>query len=323
MIMTKVPAYLERYAELYQTNPREANLAWFKEAKYGLFLHYGLFSLLGADSRKDEKIMEWVQYNRRIPVSEYAKLKEQFTAEQFDADSIAAFAKECGMSYINLTTRHHESFCLFETQLTDFNSLNSPAKRDLVKELADACERHKLGFFLYYSHGRDWKHPHAPNNNLWGSAARPAYMPDELTYKYGEESQLSIYVDFMKAQITELLVQYPTAAGIWLDGIGVLKTGDFTQFKCEELYAHIRETSSHALISYKQGLLGTEDFFAPEHHIEKLSQENQTENKIVEVCTTMIKNPVSWGYKAEAEHLTEEEVWDKLLAARAKTTTCF
>jgi alpha-L-fucosidase len=331
MNMPSMPAYLQEYSELYKKNPREANLAWFRNAKYGLFLHYGLFSILGEESREEEKIMEWVQHQRQIPVHEYAKLKDRFTAASFNADAIAAFAKECGMRYINMTTRHHDSFCLFETKQTDFNSLNSPAGRDLVKELAEACEKHELGFFLYYSHGRDWRHPHAPNNDQWGSAARPAYDPPEPTYAYGEEHDLDIYLDFMRAQVTELLVQYPTAAGIWLDGIGVLMTGDYTKFKCEELYAMIRDISPHALVSYKQGLLGTEDFFAPEHKMPKKSSDEgeayqqgqnrlgkiaEQKEKIVEVCTTMIKNPVSWGYKAKAEHLTEDEVWNKWVEAQ-------
>jgi alpha-L-fucosidase len=126
-------------------------------------------------------------------------------------------------------------------------------------------------------------------------------------------------------------MQYPTAAGIWLDGIGVLLSGDQTKFRCEELYALIRELSPHALVSYKQGLLGTEDFFAPEHKVPKKSDDGGEEHqkqvsrlgqiaahqeKLVEVCTTMIKNPVSWGYRPGAEHLTEEEVWDKLQQAR-------
>lgn len=327
MTNTVRPAYLDNYKELYESNPREANLAWFRQARYGLFLHYGLYSIMGEEYAANEKVAEWSQFNRKIPVAEYALLKERFTAEHFDAEYIASFAKRCGMQYINLTTRHHESFCLFETKQTDFNSLNSPAGRDLVKELAEACERHKLGFFLYYSHGRDWKHPHAPNLDEWGGAARPLYDVPEPSYKYGAENNLDIYLDFMKAQVTELLTQYPTAAGIWLDGIALPLSGDSQKFKCDELYALIRSLSPHALISYKQGLLGTEDFFAPEHKVptrvdddgedyqknaSRLGKIAEHREKIIEVCTTMIKDPVSWGYRPGAVHLTEDEVWAKL-----------
>lgn len=324
--MSKMPNYLKDYADLYEKDPRKANLEWFRNAKYGLFLHYGLFSLLGVRGDKEDKISEWVQYNKVIPVSEYAKLKDQFTAKNFDAEAIAVFAKECGMKYINLTTRHHDSFCLFETKETDFNSLHSPAKRDLIKELAEACEKHELGFFLYYSHGRDWKHPHAPNNDEWGGAARPNYDPLEPSYKYGEEHDLNIYLDFMKKQVTELLNQYPTAAGIWLDGIGVPMSGDYQKFKCQELYDLIKRESPHALVSYKQGLLGTEDFFSVEHKLPKKGDAGEDyqkgqdrvgkvydhKEKPIEMCTTMIKKPTSWGYRKGALHLNEEEVWEKL-----------
>ncbi|MBT4821816.1 MAG: alpha-L-fucosidase precursor, partial [Lentisphaerae bacterium] len=155
-----IPSYLQGYEEIYKDDPRAAATQWFRDAKYGLFLHYGLYSLVGRH--------EWVQLKEQIPVAEYAKLKDQFTADKFDAMYIAEFAKDCGMKYVNITTRHHDSFCLFNTAETDFNSATSPAKRDLVGELAVACETHGIGLCLYYSHGRDWKHPHAPNNDQWG-----------------------------------------------------------------------------------------------------------------------------------------------------------
>lgn len=309
--MRKVPNYLKEHKELYRKDSRTANKKWFRNANYGLFLHYGLYSLLGRH--------EWVQYKEKIPVAEYARLKEQFTAENFDADYIASFAKDCGMNYINITTRHHDSFCIWDTDQTDFNSVNSPANRDLVAELAEACEKHNLGLFLYYSHGRDWRHPHAPNNDEWGGSARPEYDPPEPSYKYGQEHDLEIYLDFMNKQITELLTNYPTIAGIWLDGIATPLSGDYTKFKCQQLYDYIRKTHSHALISYKQGLLGTEDFFAPEHgipddpddqwHMGKIGEEP---DKLIEICTTMIENPVSWGYTRNASHKTAAQVWQQL-----------
>src|SRR5690554_3975979 len=97
------PSYLQQEAALYAKDPRQANMKWFKEAKYGLFLHYGLYSLI--ENKEKAKIQEWVQLNEQIPVAAYAKWAEQFTAEHFDAEAIAAFAVECGMKYINITTR--------------------------------------------------------------------------------------------------------------------------------------------------------------------------------------------------------------------------
>ncbi len=305
------PAYLRAYSEIYRTDPREAARQWFKEARYGLFLHYGLYSLLGRH--------EWVQLRERIPVAEYAKLKERFTAERFDAMLIAEFAKECGMRYVNITTRHHDGFCLFNSRHWDFNSANSPARRDLVGELAVACETHGLGLCLYYSHGRDWKHPHAPNNDRWGGSARPQYEPAESAYAYGDAHNLERYLEFMTGQIEELLTGYGPVAAIWLDGIAVPLSGDQEAFACQELYDRIHQLQPQVLVSYKQGLLGTEDFFAPEHRIpgadEKPNRRGKLgdrEGKLVEICTTMA--PGSWGYNAAlaGKHLGEDEVVDKV-----------
>ena len=301
--MSNVPNYLkEYYADLYAQNPRVAAIQWFNDARYGLFLHYGLYSLLGR--------REWVQLRELIPVSEYEKLANDFTAENFDAERIAKFAVDCGITYINLTTKHHDSFCLFDTQETDFNSMNTPARRDLVGELARACDKYELGLCLYYSHGRDWKHPHAPNNDEWGGHARPEYDPPEPSYATGSEHNLQIYLDFVQAQITELLSNYGPIAAIWLDGIMTPLSGDWLKFRCQELYDHIHSLQPQVLVSYKQGLLGTEDFYAPEHRaIEKI-------DKPMEVCTTM---GGGWGHFAErVDYKDEAGVWDTLSATRKR-----
>ena len=128
-----MPAYLKGYETLYRSDPRAAARQWFREAKFGLFLHYGLYSLEGRH--------EWLQYREKIPVAKYAKLKDRFTAEKFNADVVTDLAVAAGMRYVNITTRHHDSFCLFATNQSDFNSVNSPARRDLICELAEACAR--------------------------------------------------------------------------------------------------------------------------------------------------------------------------------------
>ena len=303
--MSSAPSYLAGYQELYRESPRRAASRWFAEARYGLFLHYGLYSLLERH--------EWVQCREKIPVAEYAKLAEKFSAAKFDAEFIASFAADCGMKYVNITTRHHDSFCLFESRATDFHSVNTPCGRDLVGELAAACDRHGLGFCLYYSHGRDWRHPHAPNNDEWGGSARPEYDPPEPSYAYGEEHDLDQYLEFMSQQIAELLDNYGPIAAIWLDGIMTPFSGDFAKFRCQELYDLIHARQPQVLLSYKQGLLGTEDFFAPEH-----KPTPRFDGKPVEVCTTMC--PGSWGYFGEkaGQHRSADDVWAALEDARAK-----
>jgi alpha-L-fucosidase len=311
-----IPSYLKGYEALYRSDPRAAARQWFREAKFGLFIHYGLYSLEGRH--------EWLQLREKIPVAQYARLKDRFTAAKFDANTITDLALAARMRYVNLTTRHHDSFCLFATKQTDFNSVNSPAKRDLVGELAEACRKKGLGLCLYYSHGRDWRHPHAPNNDRWGGNARPAYDPPEPSYATGTEHHLERYLDFMTAQITELLTNYGPIAAIWLDGIATplsdktkqpfpkppRQPDNAPEFRCQELYDRIHGLQPQVLISYKQGLLDSEDFFAPEHKAVGIPG-----GKPTEICSTLQEG--SWGYNEQKRHLTTEEAWAKLVAARA------
>ncbi|UMB53757.1 alpha-L-fucosidase [Lutibacter sp. A64] len=296
IIGNSIPPYLKDYEDLYNQDPRKAAVEWFKEARYGMFIHYGLYSLLGRH--------EWVMHNEKIHVAEYAKLKDKFTAEKFDADFITDLALEAGMKYINLTTRHHDSFCLWDTKFTDFNSVNSPAKRDLVAELSEQCNKKGLAFFLYYSHGRDWRHPHAPNNDKWKGAARPDYETKEPFYKYGEEHDLNIYLEFMSNQVNELLENYDNIAGIWLDGFATPASGDRSLFKCQDLYDLIHSKQPQTLVSYKQGMLGTEDFLAPERKYKK----GQKIEKPLEICDHLQRK--GWGYLSseDGNHKSKEEV---------------
>jgi len=297
--MTPVPSYLRGYEDLYAADPRAAAAEWFGNAKYGLFLHYGLYSILGRH--------EWVQYREKIPVAEYAKLIEQFTAAHFDAGAIADLAVEAGMRYVNITTRHHDSFCLFETDQTDFHSVAAPAGRDLVGELADACRTRSLGLCLYYSHGRDWRHPHAPNNDAYGGAARPEYDSPDPAYATGEDHDLQVYVDFMAAQITELLTGYGPIAGIWLDGIATPRNGDAEAFHCQQLYDLIHGLQPQVLVSYKDGLTGTEDYYAPELGWDFARPDD--DDRPWEVCGCLSGG---WGYTAGTPHKDADDVWQLL-----------
>jgi alpha-L-fucosidase len=295
-----VPSYLRSHASLYAKDPRAAALAWFREARFGMFIHYGLYSLEGRH--------EWLQLREKIPVADYAKLKERFTAAKFDADAITDLALAAQMRYINLTTRHHDSFCLFRTKQTEFQSLNSPAKRDLVGELAAACAKKGLGLCLYYSHGRDWRHPHAPNNDQWGGQARPQYNPAEPTYATGAAHSLQKYLDFMTAQITELLTQYGPIAAIWLDGIAVpaSRKERLAEWRLPELYAHIHSLQPQVLVSYKQGIIGKEDFLAPERTF------SAKPDRPLELCDTL--QPQGWGYMKvdDGHHKTPDQVMTML-----------
>ncbi|MFP4367770.1 MAG: alpha-L-fucosidase [Bacteroidales bacterium] len=313
-LQSQVPEYLQNYKDYYKKNPREANIRWFKDARFGMFIHYGLYSQLGKG--------EWVQLRDTIPVDEYAKLKDSFTAAGFDANFIVQLAKNAGMKYITITSKHHDGFCLFKTNETDFNSVNSPAGRDLMAELAKACEKEGIGLFLYYSYAADWKHPWFYAREDGWSNARPPYKLKPNEYKYEKPEDFKKYVDYVHAQLKELLTQYPTIAGIWFDPImGYYANPDV--FPMEETYRLIRRLSPHALISFKQGANGDEDFMAPErgggarvgsqYPVAQRAYE-LNKNKPKEVCNTMQPHLPgagnNWGYNKahDGHHLKVEDV---------------
>ncbi len=321
-----VPSYLKGYEQLYAENPRKAALAWFKDAKFGLFMHFGLYSLLERG--------EWVMYHEAIPVEKYEKLKDRFRAEKFDADFITDLALDAGMKYVNLTSRHHESFCLFDSKVSDYNCVKAPCARDLVGELAEQCQKKGLGLFLYYSYALDWWHPYFYPRK-YNPIARPPYKKPEPRYKFRKDEDFKHYIDFVHAQLRELLTSYGPLAGIWFDPImGYYARPDL--FPIHETYAMIRKLQPQVLISFKQGATGDEDFAAPERKGHSLAERvkqrgfgkknveiarkawESNKNKHNEICDTLQGR--RWGYaKAQdGKHRKPEHVLKMLERAEAQ-----
>ena len=125
-------------------------MQWFRDAKFGMFIHWGIYSMLGKG--------EWVLFNERLDVKEYEKLAEDFKAEKFDACAWAKAAKDAGMKYMVLTTRHHDGFCLFDSKASDFKATNSAAEKDFVREYVEACREAEIESRFYYS-PLDWRFP--------------------------------------------------------------------------------------------------------------------------------------------------------------------
>jgi len=316
------PSYLKDYADQYRDDPRQAARAWFAQAKFGLFMHYGLYSLLGRG--------EWVMLREKIPVAEYVKLQDQFTARNFDVDFITDLACEAGMKYVNLTSRHHDGFCLFATKQHDYHSGAAPARRDIIGDLSEACQKKGLGLFCYYSYAADWWHPYFYAREGNWTYGRPAYEQPQPEYKWQKDEDFRIYVDYVHAQLRELLTGYGPIAGIWFDPImGFYNRPDL--FPIGEAYALIRSLQPQTLISFKQGASGTEDFAAPERRGHSLADrlkkpEHQAvarqawesnKDKHNEICDTL--QPSVWGYKKadDSKHLDAAEVHKRLEAAWA------
>ncbi len=318
---TDTPFYLKDYADIYKKDPKQANLEWFKDAKFGLFIHYGIYAWHARG--------EWVMRNNIIPIEDYEAVAQTFKAENFDADFITDLAMDAGMKYITITAKHHDGFCLFKTEQTDWNSMNTPCGRDLIGELYQACEEKGLGLFLYYSYGVDWHHPYALSLEDGCNFARPAYDTLPEQYKYRKPEDHRHYIEYVHEHLKELFAQYPNIAGIWFDPImGYYMAPD--AFPVDETYALIRSLSPSALISFKQGANGDEDFVAPERsshpmhervkerggsdYMVKVVKEawEKNQGKPKEICNTL--QPHAWGYKkaVDGQHKTADDVMKML-----------
>lgn len=293
------PTYLFDHPDLYKTAPHDAALTWFAEAHYGLGVDFGLYSLIGRGHD--------VMLQDNMPLAEYERLKNNFTAEHFDAVDMVEFAIANGMRYIDFTVRGEDGFCLYNTKVTDFNSANSPAHRDLLAELASVCEYHGIGLCLSYAHGTEWRHPHAPGTRA-GTAP--------------ESSSLPQYLDFVAAQIDELLTQYGPIAAICLEGIDVARTVGQERIGCADLYRMIRILQPQVLVAYQQGFTGDEDFFITPESIpgkdapaDVQGHINRQPDKPAQILATL--TPGVRGYCAgmAGQHRREASVWELLLRA--------
>ena len=307
------PTYLKNYQAIWNENPRQANLAWFSQARYGLFLHYGLYAQLGRG--------EWVQFHERIPLDEYDNLYQTFDPRGFDVDFITDLACEAEMRYINLTSIHHEGFALWDSKVEPWNSMNA-AGRDLVAELAEACDEKGLGFFTYFTYMINWRHPFSLPPDLF-RMGRPAYAFEEPRYKLTGVDQYSEFLDYIHRLLEELLALPYPLAGMWLDIIAAYYLNP-DLVPVDRTYALIRERRPEALLSFKNGATGEEDFGAPEHSGTSQGERYRKQGNVAaadradrawerirhkhnEICSTL--QDKAWGYNRAARHLSADEVW--------------
>ena len=194
----------------------DERMGWWREARFGMFIHWGLYSVLGGEwegfdygKEMGGASAEWIMLQAAIPKEEYSKLAGQFNPVKFDADRWASIAKRAGMKYLVITSKHHDGFSLFDSEHTDYDIMDaSPFRRDIIAELAEACRKQGIRFGVYYSQSKDWYHRKLLRQD-----------PDPPSDAYRE---------FVKAQVTELLTNYGDIAVLWFD------TGDaFTEINSE------------------------------------------------------------------------------------------
>jgi len=186
---------------------KQARLAWFREAKYGLFIHWGLYAIPAGQwqGARVPGIGEWIMFRARIPVPEYEKLAQGFNPVKFDADAWVALAKDAGMKYIVITSKHHDGFALFDSKVSRWDVVAAtPFRRDILKELAAACAKQGMPLGFYYSQAQDW-HEANGAGNTWDFGADEKKDFDQ--YLRGKA----------EPQVRELLTGYGPVALVWFD----------------------------------------------------------------------------------------------------------
>ena len=197
------------------------NREWFKQAQFGMMVHFGLYSLLGGEYRGKQgwhSYAEWIQAQFAIPNQEYGKLATIFNPIYFNADEWIRLAKDCGMQYFVLTSKHHDGFALYHSQVDRFNVVDAtPFGRDITAELAEACYKHGLKFGLYYSQELDWHHPDGGGyTNMDGCAG----VSWDNSWDYPDREKKNFdrcFQEKIKPQVEEILTQYGDLCLIWFD----------------------------------------------------------------------------------------------------------
>ena len=250
---------------------------WFQDAKFGLFVCWGIYSLLSKG--------EWVMYKDKIPVAEYEKLASQFNPIKFNPDEWCKIVKDAGMQYITITSKHHDGFALFNSKVGDYDIVGrTPYAKDVLKMLSDACKRHGIKLFFYHSH-IDWHHPD--------------YYPRGRTGNYEsgrpDSGEWYKYLDYMDTQIAELCTNYGKIGGIWFDGWWDKKDADW---RLGKTYRLIHKLQPQAMIgnNHHRAPFPGEDFQMFERGLpgkDPFSTDNTVSMLPLETCDTINK---SWGY---------------------------
>jgi alpha-L-fucosidase len=287
-------------AQKYQpTAENLKNREWFQDAKFGLFIHWGVYSVLGDG--------EWVMNNQQIPIKVYEKIPAFFNPTGFDAHAWVQMAKAAGMKYITITSKHHDGFAMFDSKISDYNIVKrTPYGKDVLKMLADECRKEGLKLFFYHSQ-LDWHHPdYFPRGNTGGDWTGRSQRGD-----------MNKYLEYMDAQLSELLTNYGDVAGIWFDGMWDKKDDDW---RLERTYRLIHSLQPGTLIgsNHHRTPYEGEDFQMfekdlPGHNTTGFSPEQTIGQLPKETCETIND---SWGFNLKDDlHKSKKNLIQYLVKA--------
>jgi alpha-L-fucosidase len=260
---------------------KEKRLAWFRDAKYGMFIHWGLYAIPAGEwnGKRSLGLGEWIMNRSQIPVTEYEKLATKFNPVKFNADQWVQLAQDAGMKYIVITSKHHDGFAMFKSKGSPYNIVDAtPFKRDVLKELADACAKRNMRLGFYYSQSQDWHEPGGAGNT-WD------FGPDQGP----DQKELKPYDKYLREkaepQVRELLTGYGPVALIWFDTPRMM-----TPERGQRFADIVRSTQPETLID---GRLGTEgDYRSTGDNV--IPSESSTE-----AWETPATINDTWGFRAD------------------------
>jgi alpha-L-fucosidase len=274
--------------------PTEKNLQnreWFRNAKFGLFIHWGLYCELAGGG--DQGSAEWIMNQKQIPIAQYEKLANFFNPVAFNPAEWVAMVKKAGMKYITITSKHHEGFAMFDSKVSDYNVVKrTPYGKDILRMLKDECDKQGIKLFFYYSQ-LDWHNPdYYPRGHTGqGYTGRP------------DHGDWNKYLDYMNGQLTELLTNYGEIGGIWFDGMWDKPDADW---HLDKTYALIHKLQPGALIgsNHHKAPFPGEDFQMferdlPGQNTMGFNQTGTISDLPLEMCETMNG---SWGFNLVDTH---------------------
>ncbi len=273
----------------------DPKMTWWKEAKFGMFIHWGIYSVPAGKWDDKTTYGEWIMHTARIPRETYSALAKKFNPTKFNAEEWVKIAKDAGQKYIVITSKHHDGFAMFDSKASDYNIVAAtPFKRDILKELAEACRKHGMKLGFYYSQAQDWYHPGGAvsGNKEW-----------DVTHK----GDMVTYIDKIAVpQVREILANYGDIAVLWWD-TPTNMTKEMTQKLANLLKPYPNIISNNRLGPSMGGDLETPEQFIPATGFP---------NKNWEVCMTMNGH---WGYNAwDDRWKTTKDLLQKLIDITSK-----
>jgi len=267
----------------------DARMEWWRKARLGMFIHWGLYAIPAGEWNGRTDYGEWIRNNARIPIDEYDRFRNRFSPTRFDPAAWVRLARQAGMKYIVITTKHHDGFCLFDSKETDFDVMATPFARDILRALALACAKEGIRICWYYSI-MDWHHPDYLPRRDWENRS-------------AEGADFERYVQYMKGQLRELLGNYGRVGVMWFDGQW---EGTWNDERGKDLYAYVRSLQPDIIVNNRVGRGSSQvgaaqardavgDFETPEQEIPAAG----VPGRDWETCMTMNDN---WGYNRADEN---------------------